>query len=174
MASIPDDPRDDTKTKIQFTPDIATTRWLALRGYLADDPLPLSRQAKRELGVMRSILNLEMARIRLTLPEACALAGVLANMPFSFDLGGRLGIAYQEMYDAIKNAREDGRPLGERVGFDEDKLLAKLADLGPAADMALRQAIADWAKDEEHLSPDVESFARAGLRIAPNAQDRAA
>lgn len=59
----------------------------------------------------------------------------------------------------------DRRPQrgGKWWGISEEILLAKLQRLGPAADLALEDAIARW--HASRLEATLEGFGRAGLRI---------
>ncbi len=72
---------------------------------------------------------------------------------------------YAECRQAFQLAREiaEQTPSGQWWSISEDALLAKLERLGPAADLALEDAIARWHAHHFDATPD--GFAKAGLRI---------
>jgi hypothetical protein len=139
-------------------------------------------QAQAELGMWRDTLAGELRRIRLTLGQAACVADVLNGTMLTPGIAASLGIAYAECYDAFRLAREDrsGNPLpaplsdvssyGAKHGPEgtdpaqwEQDLLDYLGRLGPAADMALRDAIARWW--DEKREPTREGFAAVGVMI---------
>jgi hypothetical protein len=147
-------------------------------------------QAGLELGLWRSVLNLELGRVRLTLGQANCLADVLNNPVMTPAVATRPGLIYAECYDAFAIAREtparDVSSYGAKWGPDgcdakawEQELLDYLGKLSPAADHALTDAIAKWwnipdadweqgegpATDEEIREVEVRRFTRAGITI---------
>lgn len=139
-------------------------------------------QAQAELQMWRDALDGELRRLRLTVDQAGCVADVLNGPMLSPGVAATLGIVYAECYDAFRLAREDrsGNPLpaplgdvssyGAKWGPEgadpakwEQELLDYLGRLGPAADMALRDAVARWW--DEDGEPTVEGFAAVGLRV---------
>jgi hypothetical protein len=140
-------------------------------------------QAQAELGMWRDALDGELRRVRLTLAQASCVADVLNGTALTPGVSGTLGIVYAECYEAFRLAREDrsGNPLpaplgdvssyGAKWGPEgtgpakwEQELLDYLGRLGPAADMALRDAVARWW--DGAFLPTAEGFAAVGLRVA--------
>jgi hypothetical protein len=156
-----------TDGRVQVRVDPATARWLADRaGRMHTGSTHL--QAKTELDLWRAVLSVELRRIRLTLAEASCLADILnASMLDATIVGGGVGIAYAEAYDAFRLARESPLPgessYAAKWDIDEDRLLDVLSRLGPAGDHALRDAFSRWwANDHE---PTSEGFAAVGLTV---------
>jgi hypothetical protein len=173
-AAAPGDPKPDPRIQIRRLPDrlaafLAERQALMLAGGPAGQPGPLSRQVVTELNLLADLLTEELRRIRLTLPQACAIADVLANPILETFVGVGTGLVYGACYEEFQHAREFGpvpglSSYGVKHGFDEDELLDYLSKLGPAADAALRWAICRfWANDND--GSYAEAFAAAGLRI---------
>jgi len=152
-------------TTVHVRLDGETAAWLAGR---ADRMSTGShhQQARTELGLWRTVLGAELRRIRLTLPQARCVADVLHGTLTNPAVASGAGLAYAECYDAFRIARATpgGESYGAKHGVDEQELLDYLATLGPAADHALRDAIARWwAQPDPGDSP--EGFAAAGLQV---------
>jgi len=79
----------------------------------------------------------------------------------------RLGVTYAAVYDAFRRAQEAPIPNGkEEYDLSEEErqsLLDYLGRLGPAADMALQDAISRWLTMGKE--PTVESFGEVGLTV---------
>lgn len=105
-----------------------------------------------ELAQAREVYAAELRSHAFTVPELCLVADVLnGTMPTP---GVGAGTVAWSVEDACQDARSGPlpSPYGERWGVDEDVLVGKLRALGPAADLAVRFAVARfWA------SPDVDA-----------------
>lgn len=171
---------------IRFRPDEALSGWLATSSGLAMTSQSASMQAREDLALLRMILDAELRRVRLTLAQANCVADVLNGTIVHAAIGAGLGLAYAECYDAFRLTREDaaGNPLpvpglssygakwapeGTDPAKWEQDLLGILGQLGPAADYALRRAIALWWMSDElpRETPEQEAavFAAVGLRV---------
>lgn len=132
-----------------------------------------SEQARTELEIWHTALEVELRRIRLTLDQVNCLADVLNGTLMSPGIAGSVPVAYAEASDAFTLARTDhlgDHAYGEKWGIDEEKLLGYLRTLGPVADHALHDAIARWwAHNQE---PTAEGWASVGLRVVEDAPAR--
>jgi hypothetical protein len=166
---------------IRFRPDKPLAAWLAQSSALAMTGLSPSLQAKGDLGLLRMILDTELRRVRLTLPQANCLADIMNGTIIDSAIGAGLGLAYAECYDGFRLAREHPMisdssygakwaPEGtDPVKFEQD-LLEVLGGLGPAADYALRRAVAAWwagpgMEEAETVEAQIAAFAAVGLRV---------
>lgn len=160
---------------IRFRPDDRVTDWLYRSTKLARTGVSPSMQAKADLALLQVICDAELRRVRLTLAQAKCIADVLNGAITDATIGVGLGLAYAECYDAFQLAREgvpepDASPYGAKWGpkesdpakFEQD-LLEVLGRLGPAADYALRRAVASWWDNQAPAS--AEGFASVGIRI---------
>ncbi|HJX88731.1 MAG TPA: hypothetical protein VJ277_14285 [Gemmatimonadales bacterium] len=161
---------DNTAAKrpVSFRPSPDLADWLGGRADRMHAASP-GEQARIELGMWRDLLAMELRRIRLTLPQASCIADILGGHLMSPGLGYRPGLVYAEVADAFHIAAEGPVPgcstYGEKWGIDEDALLAYLAELNPAADHALMDALCRWwAQDSE---PTQEGFAKVGITVIP-------
>ena len=126
-------------------------------------------QARAEIEIWRAVMAAELRRIPLTFAEASCLAGILkGHRPTRGPVSASIGVCYAECEQAFRLAREiaDQGPAGTWRGISEEVLLAKLQRLGPAADLALEDAIARWHHHRFEATP--EGFEQAGLRIIPD------
>lgn len=159
-------PQDRVATRIQFRAG-ELFAFLALRAVRMGTP-SADLQARTEIEIWREVMAAELRRIPLTLAEASCLAGILKGHPPSRRLvSASIGICYAECEQAFRLAREipGQAPSARWRGVSEDVLLARLQRLGPAADLALEDAIARWHTQRFEATP--EGFERAGLRIIP-------
>ena len=151
--------------RVQFRASAQLHAFLVLRAIRAGS---IDLQARAELETWRAVLAAERRRIRLTLAEASCVADVLSGHLITHGtvlMAGGAGVCYAECHDAFRLSREAGEPgYGAKWGISEDELLAKLQRLGPAADLALEDAIARWW-GRKHPEPTVEGFAEVGLRV---------
>lgn len=166
-----------SKNDVHFRVSETIAKWLDTRAGLDrharqnEDLKQRSRhgQAKAELETWHSVLTVELKRIRLTVEQASCLADILNGVLTTPGVGTSFGLAWMECSDAFSLATgvsSYGRKHAPE-GADPDKWEADLLDylrgLGPAADTALRYAIAElWARD---LPGTAEGFAAAGLRV---------
>jgi hypothetical protein len=125
------------------------------------------QQARAELGLWRAVLEAELRRLRLTLPQARCVADVLGGTVLDAAIAAGAGLAYGECFDAFRLARTgpggEAASYGAKHGIKEEELLTYLAGLGPAADHALRDAIARWWA--AGADDTVAGFTATGLRI---------
>ena len=118
------------------------------------DTSSLDIQARVEMEIWRAVMAAELRRIPLTLAEASCLAAILeGHPPARGPVSSSIGTCYAECHQAFHLARETpGEPTyAARWGVSEGTLLARLQRLGPAADLALEDAIARWHGD--HSDP---------------------
>ncbi len=156
---------DRTETRIQFRAGDQLFAFLALRAMRMDTSSP-DIQARVEIEIWRSVMAAELRRIPLTLAEASCLAGILkGHPPARGPVSSSIGVCYAECQQAFQLATDiaEQTGYGKWWGISEGTLLAKLQRLGPAADLALADAIARWHAHRFAATP--EGFAEAGLRI---------
>jgi hypothetical protein len=125
-----------------------------------------SRQALYELALWRSALDLELRRIRLTLPQAVCIADVCNGWLLDTAIGVSIGLVYAECSDAFRLAAATPGGVstyGAQHGIDEKELLDYLAGLGPVADHALRDAVGRWWRGG--FDATVDGFEKVGLRV---------
>lgn len=151
-------------TSIRFS-DRASA-WLAELSAVNMLGMGLGGSAKSAVESLMMICDMELRRIPLTAEEAGLLADVLGAMMQSGI--GRLAAV------ELANATSGTDPLGQDMaqsyaahhGLPEGqigRLQARLLALGPAADFALRLAIARWWHGDLPVTAD--GFRAAGLRI---------
>jgi hypothetical protein len=160
--------KDRIETRIQFRAGGQLFAFLGLRSLRMGTPSP-DLQARAEIEIWREVMTAELRRIPLTLAEASCLADVLkGHRPSRGPVSASIGICYAECEQAFRLAQEiaDQTPAGPWWGVREEVLLAKLQRLGPAADLALEDAIARW--HDHHFDATLEGFERAGLRMIPD------
>ncbi len=163
-------PTDNRDNRVNFRASPELEAWLESRRsrmYAASR----HSQAQSELMLWRSVLSAELQRLRLTLGQAQCLAAIVAGPLLQPTVGHRLGLLYAEAYDAFRLAGEDGagNAYGEHFGVDEKKLLDWLAALGPASDLALRDALSRWW--EADGADDVERFRDVGITVIPDPKE---
>lgn len=170
--------------RVEFRASAETGRWLASRMGRMPRAQIVSKntQAATEIGLWRAVLAAELARIRLSLPQAIAVAEVLNSPDIEPAVSTGIGMVFAQCHDAFRLARSgpagDCSSYGRKHGFDESVLLDYLGSLGPAADHALADAISRWWQDVQPRDggqwrdPDdgfradsAEGFAAAGLRV---------
>jgi hypothetical protein len=160
-----------TDNRLQVRIDDNLTEWLARRAFLmhnGGDPDSPAVQARIELGLWKAALDLELRRIRLTLPQARVIIAVCNTLTLDAAIGAGPGLVYAACYDAFRIAREKDRlgisSYAAQYGIDEQELLDYLGGLGPAADAALRDAITRWWEDDGR-EDTVDGFGKVGLRV---------
>jgi hypothetical protein len=163
---------DPIETRIQYRAGEQLFAFLALRAMRMGTSSP-DIQARVEVEIWRAVMAAELRRIPLTLAEATCLASVLkGHPPARGPVSSSIPVCYAECQQVFELAAETPgeTTYGTRYGMSEDTLLTKLRRLGPAADLALEDALARWhAHNPQDPTPD--GFARAGLRIIPEPPD---
>lgn len=163
--------------RVQVRVDDSLADWLAERAARRATPGgSISVQARLEIDTWRTVLRAELRRIRLTLSQACAIADVTQGwMDDGLAVGSLLA---GEVQDAFRVARDSGpmpglssygrkwAPTDTDPDAWEDRLVDYLNRLGPAADYALRDAMAAWW--QHHLDPTIDGFAQVGLQVLPD------
>ncbi|GAA2179930.1 hypothetical protein GCM10009785_08720 [Brooklawnia cerclae] len=134
--------------------------WLLHRAELHAAPPRYATRVRTELVLWRAVLAAELARVRLTLPEIGLIADVCNGTMADDAIGTTIGTVATQIIDATYT---DPGIWGTKWDVDESGLRDKLAALGPAADIALADAVADWW--ERGLDHTVEGWANVGLRV---------
>jgi hypothetical protein len=179
-----DDGTANPRIQARLTSELAG--WLDNRAGRMFGDLNRNRQAIAELGLWRSVLDIELRRIRLTLAQANCIADVLNGCIMAPAVSGRPGMVYAACYEEFQIARETGGDIssyGAKHGPEgcdpakwEQDLLDYLGKLSPAADHALRDAIAGWwdfpgwdtsetDEDAESEEMQIRCFATYGIQI---------
>jgi hypothetical protein len=165
------------KIRIQFRVPAELHDWLHERSGLSMHGNSTDRQAEEDLGLLKMIIDEELRGVRLTLEQASCVADVLNGPVLEPAVGSAsLGMVYAACCDAFMYARmgpEPGRssygrkhcPRPELWQEWEDFLLGYLLSLRPAADYALRYAIALWWERGLEMTP--AGFVKAGLQVMP-------
>lgn len=141
-------------------PDL--TAWLADRDTRAMGAGPKAR-ARTELGLWRGVLAEELARMSWTLPELAVIAQTLSGTILPDGVGHAGNLLAWEVADAV--APGPGPQLiPTDWGVDTGALVARLEGLGPAADLALMDAVSRWWADDgrEHTAG---GWAAVGVRV---------
>ena len=140
---------------VTFRPNADLAQWLEGRAERSFTPAGIGSRAHTELAMWRTVLEAELGQQRWTLTELAAIAAALNGALIADAVPVGIGHVAVELTDA-RRGRED------EWGFDGDQLLAKLVRLGPAADMALADAVSRWwAGDHEH---SIDGWAEVGVR----------
>ena len=164
---MPTQARVETTHRIQFRAGEKLHAFLILRA-LRMGTSSADLQARAEIEIWREAMAAGLRRIPLTHAEASCLAGILkGHRPRRGPISASIGVCYAECEQAFRLAQEvtDQALAGKWWGVSEEVLLSKLRRLGPAADLALEDAIARW--HDGHFEATTEGFERAGLRIIP-------
>ncbi|WP_166345169.1 hypothetical protein [Phytoactinopolyspora limicola] len=156
-----------TQIQIQIRVDAATKAWLddrAARYAAGSTP----QQIRADLTTLQGLMAVEARRLPLTAAEAQCLAAISSGTMATHAIGQLL---HAEVSDAFRLARE-ADPTGGAVssyaaqfGIDEEHLLKRLASLGPAGDLAVRDALSRWWATHSGSDNGPESFRAAGLTI---------
>jgi hypothetical protein len=160
----------DTRVQVRLEPTIA--RWLEDRSARMLTGKRGGVQAREELRLWRATLAEELRRLQLTLGEASCIAEVMNGtvLAAAISTGQGAGLVFAECYDAFRlSRRDDGvafSSYGAKWGIDEEALLGKLRNLGPAADHALADAMSRCWQWGAEASAD--GFARVGLAVTGN------
>jgi hypothetical protein len=159
------DEQERIETRIQFRAGDRVFAFLAGRA-LRMGTRSADLQARAEIELWRDVMAAELRTVILTLAEARCVAGILkGHRPSPAPVNASIGRCYAEADQAFRIAREAAAtaPAGKWWSVDEDALLGKLRRLGPAADLALEDAIARW--HALRLEATTEGFGEAGLRV---------
>lgn len=151
-------------TTVRFSD--STGEWLTELSAVSMLGQGLGGSAATAVGTLADLCAMELRRIPLSLGEAGLLADVLGAM---LQVGiGRL--AASELADATQGVDPLGQDLAASYEAHHDlpdgqvaRLTERLMALGPAADFALRLAVARWW--HRQLDATAEGFRAAGLRI---------
>lgn len=171
-------------TQLNIRVDDALGAWLDNRQarYMSGSK---QMQARTDLALLRDLLTAEARRVPFTVDEARALASIVAGAMIQPTIGH---VLWPEVADAFSIARAADPTGGEvssyaaQFGIDENSLLERLQMLSPAGDLAVRDALSRWWRQQELLNhargvdesngresgeppDDAETFAAAGLRI---------
>lgn len=123
-------------------------------------------QARTDMLTLWDLIDAEARRLPLTVAEASCLASIVGQPMMSPGVGL---ILLAEASDAFRLAREADPTGGEVSSYaaqyevDEERLLERLAQLGPAGDLAVRDALSRWWAGG--MEPTVAGFVAVGLRV---------
>lgn len=148
---------------VTFRPSADLTSWLKDRAARSFSQAGIGSRAQTELLLWRRALQAELAIQRWTLTELGAIAAALDHTLITEAVPGSIGRCAVEVTDARRGQEEDW-DAGIGDGFAGDHLVAKLARLGPTADMALVDAISRWWDAGLDHSP--EGWAEVGVQVA--------
>ena len=119
-------------------------------------------RAKTELGLWRAVLRVELQRQHWTLAEM----GLLADVHNGAIISDGVGVIAMGVIDSL---HEYPGSYGEKHEVDEDAIKEKVLDLGPAADIALADAIARWWATNADHTP--EGWASVGIYVRDETLD---
>ena len=141
--------------KIQVAVPEQLARKIESRHELRHDVGPLSRLCITDLWTWQSVLDAELRQHEWSLDDLAVIADALNGAIPDVAVPRTLGAAFQAVWDSMDAAGRDRvRPQLDRLG-----------GLGPAADMALCDAVAAWlAAGSEH---SVDGWAAHGVRVRP-------
>lgn len=139
--------------KIQVAVPQRLADQIVRRHNLRHDEGPLSRLAISDLWTLQAILDAELRRATWTLDEIGEIAAALIGAIPDAGVPQTVGAAFGAVWDS--HDAQDREPL--------KPLLDKLSSLGPAADMALVDAIAAWWESGDPMTS--EAWAEHGVRI---------
>jgi hypothetical protein len=148
--------------RVSFRAHIELRDWLEQRAVHAERGETTDKRARAELELWRDVLTLELQRTGWTLDELRCLTDVLSNTRPA----GRPGWTGQA-YGELDVARiSDTAGMNARYGAEFLAALAeRLRQLGPAADIALVDAIRRLRSDPD-LGADAAGHTAAGFRVA--------
>jgi hypothetical protein len=160
-------PSTPAPTTVRFGQD--ATEWLAELAQLRATGLGIGATAANAVSMLIDISAAELRRIPLTVGQA----SLLAEAGGGWLLGDGVGtmLAY-ELEDLLANESGPALPWSVAGSFEEKhglppggglELAGWLRGVGPAADFALRLALARWW--HRGLEASADGFRAAGLRI---------
>lgn len=115
-------------------------------------------QAAVDLALLYDLLEHDLHRVAMTLPEALCMAAVFQATALS--PAGVGALAYMEARDAFA---ADG--YAEQFGIDATSLLARLEVLPASTDHAMLSTFARWRSEDHKHQCSADCFARLGLRL---------
>lgn len=140
--------------KIQVAVPQQLADQITRRHTLRHDDGPLSAWCITDLWTLQSVLDAELRRQTWSLDELAEIADALSLAIPDAGVPQTVGAAFGAVWKSHNpKGRESLRPL-----------LDKLSSLGPAADMALVDAVAAWWHDGS--AHDAEGWEAHGIRIA--------
>lgn len=140
--------------KIQVAVPQRLADQITRRHTMRHDDGPLSAWCITDLWTLQSVLDAELHRQTWTLDEIREIEDALSLAIPDAGVPQTVGAAFGAVWKSHnQKGRESLRPL-----------LDKLSSLGPAADMALVDAVAEWLRDGDPHT--VEGWAAHGIRIA--------
>ena len=143
-------------TSIRLGDDLIA--WLEGRAARASTGAGAGARARAELALWKDVLAEELRRQRWTLGEIGLVAELLhGSVPP--DLIGT--VVALEVLDGTSHVDNF---YGDKWSVDEDALLGKLRRLGPAADLALLDAVARW-RASETPTHSVAGWAEVGVTV---------
>ena len=150
--------------RIVFRASPELAEWLAGRDERTANRFGGAR-ARVELETWRRVLALEADRTVWTLPELAVMAQAMNGTIVDDAIPLHMGLLAMDVADLTTPG-----PLPTDWGCDTDALVAKLRQLGPAADLGTVDAIARWwAADQP--AHTVEGWAAVGLRAVEGLLD---
>ncbi|MGK5677653.1 hypothetical protein, partial [Actinoplanes sp. URMC 104] len=115
----------------------------------------------------------ELRKLSFTLGQIDCIADVLNGTALTPTLGQ---IVWMELADAFEIARDSPVPDHSSYGFkwsiDEQALLERVSRINPIADLALRDAVARWWKDNDTTAGPVEVWKKYGITVIDTEQMR--
>lgn len=154
---------------VRLPDDVA--EWLADLAAVTASGLMPAATVPDAVRLIMATLDVELRRLPLTVGEASLLAEVRGGpiLDAGLGIGVGSGIMLMDLADATDPGWADQTLLAEleaKHSLPEGgvaRLRAKLETLGPAADLALRLALARWWQHD--LPATAEGFRQVGLRI---------
>jgi len=159
----------DNRLQVRITAGGDLEKWLVGRTIRMHSGSP-SVQARTELALCRDLLAAELQGHRMPLAWINCIADVLDSplgdtvATVGDTVGVPIGIAYLEATEAFASAKKL-LPYATKFYVDEDDVRDWLVGLGPAADYALRDAVAHWWMSD--LPPTDEGWAAVGVTTIP-------
>lgn len=143
-------------TSVRLGDDLVA--WLDGRAARAETGAGTGARARAELRLWQDVLAAELGRQIWTLGEIGLVADVLSGSMLPDRVGAVVALQVLDGCSGLDNVH------GQRWGVDEDALLGRLRRLGPAADLALLDAVSRWwASDTRDHS--VSGWAEVGVLI---------
>lgn len=152
--------QEATDNRVQFRADTDMQTWLQDRNARLARPAHLSMGAQSELRLWRQVLTLELRHTGWTVNELCVLADLSNAAVFDAMLTAHLAADLKDAIEYYPGL------YGERWDVDEMRLLAKVRTLGPVADHATREAMAQfWGQHHELDVHDPTTWQELGFRL---------
>jgi len=123
----------------------------------------VAQQIAADVATLADILAGEARRLPLTVAEARLLRDVVGE---GLVAPGTGRVLLGALIDAVDIARESASDLSVTYSVEEEKLMRKVRSLGPAGDLAVREAVAEWRAAS--LPDTADGYRSAGLSIIEN------